>query len=67
MVSEIKVDGMHCPHCVMRVKKASEAVENVSSADVNLETGTATITHEHADMNAVISAINALGFTASKI
>ncbi len=66
MVTEIKVEGMHCPHCVMRVKKASEAVENVKSADVDLETGKAVITHENADINAVVSAINELGFSASQ-
>lgn len=66
MVTEIKVEGMHCQHCVKRVKKASEAVENVKSADVDLETGKAVITHENADISAVISAINALGFNASQ-
>ena len=39
MVTEIKVDGMHCPHCAARVKKVSEAVNNVTSADVSLEEG----------------------------
>ena len=66
MVTEIKVEGMHCPHCVMRVKKASEAVENVKSAEVDLESGKAVITHENADISAVVSAINALGFSASQ-
>ena len=66
MVTEIKVDGMHCMHCAARVKKASESVMNVSNADVDLEAGKATITHENADMNAVIDAINALGFSASQ-
>ena len=66
MVTEIKIEGMHCPHCVKRVKKASEAVENVTAADVDLETGKAVITHENADISAVIDAINALGFTASQ-
>ena len=66
MITEIKVDGMHCPHCAMRVKKASEAIENVSSAVVNLEGGKATITHENADITAVVNAINALGFSASQ-
>lgn len=66
MVTEIKVDGMHCMHCAARVKKASEAIENVSNADVDLEAGKAAITHENADIDAVINAINALGFSASK-
>ena len=67
MVNEIKVEGMHCQHCAKRVKKASEAVANVTAADVDLEAGKATITHENADLGAVIDAINALGFSAAQL
>ena len=65
MESLIKVDGMHCPHCAARVKKASESIANVKGAEVDLEKGKATIQHDNADLNAVVDAINALGFTAS--
>ncbi|MBQ4513588.1 MAG: heavy-metal-associated domain-containing protein [Anaerolineaceae bacterium] len=65
MESVIKVDGMHCPHCAARVKKASESILNVKTADVDLEKGEATIQHDNADLNSVVEAINALGFTAS--
>jgi copper chaperone len=33
----ITVEGMSCEHCVMRVKRAVEAVEGVQKADVNLQ------------------------------
>lgn len=33
----IKVEGMSCGHCQMRVKKAVEAVEGVKSANVSLQ------------------------------
>ena len=33
----IKVEGMSCGHCEMRVKKAVEAVEGVQKAEVNLQ------------------------------
>ncbi|HII81396.1 MAG TPA: heavy-metal-associated domain-containing protein [Methanosarcina sp.] len=33
----IKVEGMSCGHCVMRVKKAIEGVQGVKKADVSLE------------------------------
>ena len=33
----IKVEGMSCGHCVMRVKKAIEGVEGVRKADVDLQ------------------------------
>jgi len=67
MVSEIKVDGMHCQHCAARVKKASESIANVTSAEVELEAGKAVITHDNADIDQVVDAINALGFSASKM
>lgn len=67
MITTLKVDGMKCPHCAARVKKASEAIQNVSAADVDLEAGKVTLTQENADIDAVISAINDLGFSASKL
>ena len=33
----IKVEGMSCMHCQLRVKKAVEAVEGVQEGKVNLE------------------------------
>ena len=67
MVTEIKVDGMHCMHCAARVKKAAESIANVTAADVDLEAGKASVIHENADIAAVIDAINALGFSASNL
>lgn len=65
METIIKVDGMHCEHCAKRVKKAAEAAANVSSAAVSLEDKNCVVTHENADINGIINAINELGFTAS--
>ncbi len=39
----IKVDGMHCDHCKMRVEKALKKISGVTSAIVNLESKTAEI------------------------
>ncbi|MGA9187271.1 MAG: cation transporter [Methanosarcina sp.] len=33
----MKVEGMSCGHCEIRVKKAVEAVEGVRKAEVNLQ------------------------------
>ncbi len=65
METVIKVEGMHCEHCAKRVKKAAEAAANVSSAVVSLENKNCVVTHENADIDGIISAISALGFTAS--
>ena len=67
MVTEIKVDGMECPHCAAKVKKVSEAVANVTSAEVNLEDGKAVITHDNAEINDILEAINAAGFTSYEL
>ena len=40
----MKITGMMCGHCEARVKKALEAVENVTQAQVSHEAGTAVVT-----------------------
>lgn len=32
----IKVEGMSCTHCVMRVKKAVESLKGIQSSDVQI-------------------------------
>ena len=43
MERTIKIEGMMCAHCEASVKKALEAVEGVSSAQVSHESGTAKV------------------------
>ena len=40
----MNIEGMMCPHCSGRVKKALEATDGVVSAQVSHETGTAVVT-----------------------
>jgi copper chaperone len=47
----IKVEGMSCMHCQLRVKKAVEAVEGVQRADVNLQTKQVTVDYEDGKVN----------------
>jgi copper chaperone len=47
----IKVEGMSCMHCQLRVKKAVEAVEGVQRADVNLQTKQVTVDYEEGKAN----------------
>ena len=44
MVQTLKIEGMMCPHCEARVKKALEALDGVESAAVSHEAGTAVVT-----------------------
>jgi copper chaperone len=40
----LKIEGMSCQHCVMRVKKAVESLPGISSAEIGI--GTAKITYD---------------------
>ena len=44
MKKTLKVEGMMCGHCEARVKKALEALPEVTEAVVSHETGTAIVT-----------------------
>ena len=44
MKKTLKIDGMMCGHCEARVKKALEALPEVSAANVSHESGTAVVT-----------------------
>ena len=44
MEKTLTIEGMMCTHCEARVKKALEALENVTQAQVSYEKGTAVVT-----------------------
>jgi copper chaperone len=60
----IKVEGMSCMHCQLRVKKAVEAVEGVQRADVNLQNKQVTVDYEEgkANLEKVKDAIRESGY-----
>ena len=58
MERTLKIDGMMCPHCEARVKKALEALEGVESAVVSHEKGTAVVTGD-ASFEAMKAAVEA--------
>ncbi len=62
----MKIEGMSCQHCVMRVKKAVEALPGVSKADVAI--GTANVTYDDAKVKEkdLEQAIENVGFTIKK-
>ena len=43
---KLNIEGMHCPKCVAKTQAALEAIEGVSSAEVNLEKGSAVVIYE---------------------
>ena len=62
MTTTMKIEGMMCPHCEARVKKALEALEGVESAVVSHEKGTAVVTGS-ADFEAMKAAVEAQDYT----
>ena len=62
MNTSFKVDGMMCPKCEARVKKALEAISGVESANADRTTGTATVTGENLDLVALKAAVKEAGY-----
>jgi len=60
----IPVSGMHCDHCISRVKASLARVNGVKSVDANLEKGQAVVAYEKGkvDPAQLAQAIEAAGF-----
>ena len=57
------VTGMHCGHCVASVTKEVQEVSGVDTVDVELETGSVTVTSsEPVDDAAVRTAVEEAGY-----
>ena len=62
-VVKLLIEGMHCSHCVEKVQSALRLLG--CKADIDLKLGKADVTcPESLDVEAIIKAISALGFTA---
>lgn len=62
----LKIEGMSCQHCVMRVKKAVDGLDGVSKADVNI--GSAHIVYDDAVLRKedIETAVQKSGYTIAK-
>ncbi|MFP4654624.1 MAG: heavy-metal-associated domain-containing protein [Methanohalobium sp.] len=62
----IKIEGMSCAHCQANVKKAITSVNSVSSAEVNLEEGKATVQYDptKTELDKIKSAVEDMGYEA---
>jgi copper chaperone len=47
-ISTLKIQGMTCNHCVMRVAKALKAIPGVTDAQVDQQKGEAVVTYDEA-------------------
>lgn len=61
----LKIEGMMCEGCVGKVRTSLENTEGVTSVDVNLKKGTATVEHSGIADEILIGAIVDTGFRAS--
>ena len=60
----IKVEGMSCGHCEMRVKKAIEAVEGVRKVEVDLQNKQVVVEYEErkANLEKIKAAVKEAGY-----
>ena len=63
---QLDVQGMHCEKCVARVTEALEGVDGVTSALVSLDENAATVEGHGFETDALIAAVQAVGFEASR-
>jgi len=64
--STLKIEGMSCQHCVMRVRKAVDELPGVSQADVTI--GTARVTYDESKIKPtdVEQAIEKAGYKVTR-
>ena len=63
---QLRVLGMHCSHCVAHVTQALLGVPAVETADVDLDTSSASV-RGRAMPSDLVAAVTALGFTAEVV
>jgi len=62
---KLKVSGMTCSHCTASVERALAGVTGVESVVVNLKGGTAAVTGQGMEIEALLSAVANAGYQAS--
>ena len=65
-VTELKITGMTCNHCVKNASRALEGVEGVEVVEVRLEPGSATV-NGTADVTQLIAAVKEASYVAELI
>jgi Cu+-exporting ATPase len=69
-VSEFTVTGMNCGNCARHVTEAIQAIPGVTSAEVRLEEGRATVRWRHgtvAEVESVVRAVKQAGYEATPV
>lgn len=60
----LKIEGMECDHCILRVGRAIASVKGVTMVDVNLETKEAVVEFEETrtDLKIIKAAVREAGY-----
>ena len=58
----IKIDGMSCQHCVAAVKKAVDALDGVSSSNVEVGSAIVSFDDSKTSSDAISGAIQSAGY-----
>ena len=61
----IKIEGMSCGHCVMRVKKALDGIDGITEANVTVGSASVKYDESKAKMEDIHSAIEKAGYKVS--
>lgn len=67
MQTTLQIEGMTCDNCVKFVREALENVIGVESAKVDLAKGRAVVEGAELDLEELIEAVEAEGYTAKPI
>ncbi|MBQ7883818.1 MAG: heavy-metal-associated domain-containing protein [Phascolarctobacterium sp.] len=67
MVKQIRIDGMHCMHCVGAVKTALENLAGVTKVEVSLDEARALVEAEAISDEALREVIEDIGFDVVEI
>lgn len=62
----IKVEGMMCGHCEMRIKKALEGLHGISESDVRIGLVKAKFDENKTSREAIEKAISEAGYSVAK-
>ena len=66
MTIELKISGMNCQHCLAAVTRALTGVPGVDDLRVDLASGMAQVIGS-ADVDALIAAVVAAGYSAERV
>ncbi len=63
----LKIEGMSCQHCVMRVKKAIDALAGVSGSDVTTGSAKVTLDEPKIKEGDIKTAVEKAGYKVSNL